>query len=172
MKNLLLFSFLAIVLVTSCKKDNYDPLEQQREEERKFNEQLAKDTVIISNFLKQKELSYQRSKEGVYYEVLEPGAGSVVYNASTKIQVKFRALLLDGTVIDESAKDTPVTYTLGDLIAGFQIGVPLIQPGGKIILYIPSGYVFGARAIVDNSGKQIAPANSNFIFELELVQAI
>ncbi|UKJ07196.1 FKBP-type peptidyl-prolyl cis-trans isomerase [Solitalea lacus] len=172
MKNLLLLPLLAFVLLISCKKDDYDPLQQQRDEQRKFDEQLGKDTVAIQGFLKQKELPYIRTSSGVYYNIVQPGTGNIIYNAGTRVQVKFRALLLDGTVVDESTINAPATYTLGDLIAGFQIGIPLIQPGGKIILYVPSGYVFGERTITDGQGKTLAPANSNFIFELELLQAI
>ncbi|MCO4293843.1 FKBP-type peptidyl-prolyl cis-trans isomerase [Solitalea sp. MAHUQ-68] len=172
MKKLLFSSLIAFILFSSCKKDDTSAIDQQREEQRKFNEQLAADTVLIKSFLNQKELPYAREKNGVYYNVIEPGQGNIVFNAYTKVQVKFKASLLDGTVVDSSTLSNPATYTLGDLITGFQIGIPLIQPGGKVILYIPSGYVFGNRSIVDDSGNVIAPANSNFIFELQLLQAI
>ncbi|POY35760.1 peptidylprolyl isomerase [Solitalea longa] len=171
MKNLLFF-LLAFVIFSSCKKDSYDPLEEQRQAQQKFNAQLAADTTLIKSFLNQHELPYLREENGVYYNIVKPGSGGIVYDASTRVQVKFKALLLDGTVVDSTTLSKPISLVLGNVIAGFQIGIPLIQPGGKVILYIPSGYAFGARSIVDDKGKVIAPANSNFIFELELLQAL
>jgi FKBP-type peptidyl-prolyl cis-trans isomerase FkpA len=52
---------------------------------------------------------------------------------------------------------------LGQLIVGWQKGLPLISSGGKITLYIPPSLGYGSAA----AGS--IPANSILIFDIELI---
>jgi FKBP-type peptidyl-prolyl cis-trans isomerase FkpA len=69
---------------------------------------------------------------------------------------------LDGTVFDQTTTQ-PLNFPLGNVIVGWQIGVPLIKKGGKIRLLIPSGYGYGQGG----SGK--IPSNAVLDFDIELV---
>ncbi|MCU0369158.1 MAG: FKBP-type peptidyl-prolyl cis-trans isomerase [Cyclobacteriaceae bacterium] len=50
----------------------------------------------------------------------------------------------------------------------FQVGLPKLPEGSKATLYIPSGLGFGTDALT--SGGITVPANSNLIYEVELVK--
>ena len=58
---------------------------------------------------------------------------------------------------------TGTTFALGGLILGWQKGIPLIQKGGSINLYIPPSLGYGANA----TGS--IPANSILVFTIQLV---
>lgn len=56
-----------------------------------------------------------------------------------------------------------ITMSLGDLIRGWQIGVPGMKEGGKRRLYIPWQLAYGAR------GRDSIPPKADLVFEMELI---
>ncbi|EOR95118.1 FKBP-type peptidyl-prolyl cis-trans isomerase [Arcticibacter svalbardensis MN12-7] len=140
-----------MVIITSCKKDEYDQAKQLATDEKLINEFVAANKIE----------NVKRTDDGLYYVIIEPGTGSVVYNANTAVNVKYSGRLLNGAVFDSNTTGT--TLTLGGLIYGWQLGIPLIQKGGKIRLLIPSYLGYGQNAIGS------IPANSVLDFDVELV---
>ena len=47
------------------------------------------------------------------------------------------------------------------------IGLQKLSAGSKAVLYIPSGFAFGADGASDGAGTSI-PANANIIVEVEI----
>jgi len=141
--------------LAACKKnepvDDYDPTPQ-----------FKADTAAISAFVKTNNISATKDASGIFYEILEPGAGSVTYQASTKITSNYEGKLLNGTVFD-TTNGTPISFILGNVIVGWQIGIQKIQKGGKIRLIIPSYYAYGTR-----SPSSLVPANSILDFTITL----
>jgi FKBP-type peptidyl-prolyl cis-trans isomerase FkpA len=88
----------------------------------------------------------------------------VTYTGSTNVKVTYTLSLLGGEVIPQPTE--PITFALGGVIVGWQIGIPLIQKGGKIRLFIPSGYAYGPRS------QGNIPANSILDFEIDLLDVI
>ncbi|MNL47460.1 FKBP-type peptidyl-prolyl cis-trans isomerase FkpA precursor [compost metagenome] len=74
--------------------------------------------------------------------------------------------VLGETKTFDSATGNTRPFTLGGLIAGWQIGIPYIQKGGKIRLFIPSQYAYG------NSAMPGIPANSVLDFNIELTEVV
>ncbi|HEY0897924.1 MAG TPA: FKBP-type peptidyl-prolyl cis-trans isomerase, partial [Sphingobacteriaceae bacterium] len=108
-------------------------------------------------------LDFQRHETGLYYQIIAPGSGELVYNANTRITVKYTGRFLNGEIFDQGNLSS---IALGDrLISGWQIGVPLIQKGGKIRILIPSVYGYGPSA----AGP--IPPNSVLDFDIELIDA-
>ncbi len=70
--------------------------------------------------------------------------------------------LVNGTVFDQTPAGANATLVLGQLIVGWQKGLPLIGTGGKITLYIPPSLGYGSSAVGS------VPANSILIFDIEL----
>jgi FKBP-type peptidyl-prolyl cis-trans isomerase FkpA len=99
---------------------------------------------------------------GLYYEVINPGSG-VNPGASSKVYVKYTGKLTNGTVFDSQNDSSKTGWLLGNLISGWQIGLPLIKKGGIIRLIIPSSMGYGCLA------AGTIPANSILYFEIELV---
>ena len=63
-----------------------------------------------------------------------------------------------------TSRQTPTQtgWTLGSLIPGWQIGLPLIQKGGEIKLIVPSSLAYGC-------GSGPLPPNSVLYFDIHLV---
>lgn len=149
---LILLSFFAMFSLSSCLKgDNFDP-----------EIQAQTDDALINKFLTDKKITAVKHSSGLYYQIIQPGSGSVTYSANTQVTAKYVGRLLSGTVFDQTTTQ-PATFRLGTVIAGWQIGVPLIQKGGKIRLFIPSGYGYGQQ------GASTIPPNSVLDFDVELV---
>ncbi len=102
-----------------------------------------------------------RHSSGMYYQILNQGSGPAP-TYSSLLYVRYTGKLLDGTVFD-SATTTPISFNLGGVILGWQIGLSLLQKGGVIRLIIPSSLAYGCR---DNGSIK---ANSILYFDVELV---
>jgi len=149
-----LLAFLMIVTALgACKRDLGISAE----------EQLAADEVRIKQFIETNNIPAVRHQSGLYYQIIEPGTGNLVYAANTSITAKYALRLLNGTTVPQPAE--PIKFTLGGVILGWQIGIPLIQKGGKIRLIVPSGYAYGSQL------RDGIPANSILDFDIELVDA-
>lgn len=149
---LLLLSFIAIFSLSSCLKgDNFDP-----------EVQAKADDALIVKFLADKNITATKHSSGLYYQIIAPGSGNITYSGNTEVSAKYVGRLLNGNIFDQRVTE-PVSFKLGGVIVGWQIGVPLIQKGGKIRLFIPSGYAYG------NQGAGTIPPNSVLDFDIELV---
>lgn len=74
------------------------------------------------------------------------------------------ALCADGTIF-QSSKDMgrPVTFSLAQVIQGWQQGVPGMKVGGTRRLIIPAKLAYGAQSPSPN-----IPVNSALVFDIEL----
>ena len=98
---------------------------------------------------------------GFFYEIGSPGSGTTVASVCSTITVKYSAYLTNGTKVDENL--TGYSTFLGQLILGWQKGIPLIKAGGSISLYLPPSLGYGANAVGS------IPANSILVFNIQLV---
>jgi FKBP-type peptidyl-prolyl cis-trans isomerase FkpA len=99
----------------------------------------------------------------LHYIIKAPGSGDAFPSLASDITINYKGYLLDGTVFDEN---TNITFALNRLIRGWQQGIPLIKPGGEIMLLIPSELGYGAN----RSGS--IPGNSVLIFEIDLISFV
>jgi FKBP-type peptidyl-prolyl cis-trans isomerase len=131
-----------------------------------FEEQLKKDKEIINTYIVSKGVNAPTDPNdyGVRYSYTSVGTGiTPIVDDSVKVNYTLRLLPSEVQIEKTTA---PVTFLLGRLIPGWQIGLPLIKEGSVAKLYIPSGWGYGAYP----SGS--IPANSNLIFEIELLKVI
>lgn len=145
---ILIVLFLAVGAFSSCKKEDYEP-----------EKQLAVDDALIKDFIAKNSIVAIKHNSGIYYQIIAPGSGNFNYTGGTQVTVNYEGRLLNGSVFD---KNTGATFSLGGLIAGWQIGIPLIQRGGKIRLLIPSTLAYMNQARVG------IPENSVLDFTIEL----
>jgi hypothetical protein len=76
-------------------------------------------------------------------------------------------MLMDGTVFDEETnRNVGMEFRLGrDLvIQGWDQGLKLLKPGGKILLIIPPSLAYGTRG-----DPPKIPGNASLVFEVELL---
>lgn len=124
----------------------------------------ASETTSVENYLASANITgAQKHPSGFYYKITQTGTGSAVVNLCSAITIKYVGKLTNGTVFDQTTGAETRTFILGELIPGWQKGIPLISSGGKITLYIPPSLAYGSAP------RGAIPANSILIFDIELV---
>ena len=146
----LLFAFITLFLL-SCEKGLTD------------EQQLQADIEAIKDYLADRNLTADSTPSGLHYIITTPGSGGHPTLAST-VTVNYVGNLLKNEKIFDQTTGTPRTFLLGNLIQGWQEGIPLLQKGGKGTFFVPSALGYGPSG----SGGSI-PANAPLIFEIELV---
>ena len=121
-----------------------------------FNEFLAirqqivvqKNREIEIEFLAENALKpgVQVSSSGLQYEIVNEG-NEVRAALSDTVFVKYRGVLIDGTVFDETEGDA-IPIVLDKVIEGWQEGLPLIGEGGVIFLYVPAKLGYGDEGLM------------------------
>ena len=105
---------------------------------------------------------------GLKYEDLVVGNGALAENGMVAV-VNYTGWLTDGTKFD-SSYDRGQTFAFrigaGQVIAGWDQGIPGMRVGGKRRLTIPPSLAYGNRAVGS------IPANSTLVFEVELVSIV
>ncbi len=149
----IVFVFVLAFLFYSCEEE-----ESPRERAEK---QAAKDEGIIKQYLEDNSLDAMKDPSGLYYFIEEPGAGDFP-EVTDSVVVKYKGYLTDGTIFDQTG-DKEVTFLLRDLILGWQIGIPKLQPGGNGTFLLPSALGYGSVSV------GIIPSNSVLVFDIELV---
>jgi len=123
-------------------------------------------------------LAWSLAPKGYGLTVLEAGEGPTP-SADDVIFVNYVGKLADGTVFDQS-QPLPIPVEgvfpegnplpLGNMIPGFTEGALQMQKGGKYELRIPPSEGYGDEPRTDpQTGEVIIPANSELIFEVELI---
>jgi FKBP-type peptidyl-prolyl cis-trans isomerase len=104
---------------------------------------------------------------------LRVGTGTTAVNGSV-VTVTYTGWLYDGSKtdnkglqFDSSVGLTPFTFTLGagQVIAGWELGVPGMNVGGLRRLVVPPNLAYG------QGRNNIIPPNATLIFEIELLEA-
>ncbi len=157
MKKIATLFLFSLLFVASCSKDDDKPCG------------YAESTIVapqseinaVQAYLGTNGIAATQHPSGLFYVIETPGAGATA-GLCNNVSVKYVGKLTNGTIFDQTT-GSPATFVLGQLIVGWQKGLPLIKPGGKIKLYIPPSLGYGATA----NGP--IPANSILIFEMELV---
>jgi FKBP-type peptidyl-prolyl cis-trans isomerase FkpA len=147
---ILLGLFLIAGVFSSCSKDGYNA-----------EKQAEIDEALIVDFIAKNNILAKRDASGLYYEIITQGSGATVINSSN-VTVNYEGKLLNGSVFDKSS--SAVSFPLGNLIKGWQIGIPLIQKGGKIRLLVPSALAYGNSSPSNSIAK-----NSVLYFTIELI---
>ena len=96
---------------------------------------------------------------------IEEGAGAQAETGDV-ITVHYTGVLEDGTKFDSSYdRGEPITIQIGagQVIQGWELGIPGMRIGEKRKLTIPSELAYGAQ------GRPGIPPNATLIFEVELV---
>lgn len=118
----------------------------------------------LATYLNNNSINAVKHGSNMYYQIINPGSGGYPDQCSN-IQISYSGKLTNGNVFDAQNN---VIFTLGSLIEGWKIGLPLIQKGGRIKLYIPPTLGYGAVDVKDNSNNVIIPGNSILVFDITL----
>ena len=123
----------------------------------------AQDAFLNENI---KQADWEKTAEGLQYHVEKRVSGNPAMPApGSRVTVHYEGRLINGSVFDSSySRDQPATFPLGDVIQGWQIGVPMMRKGEIWHFAIPAALGYGER----NSGR--IPAGSTLLFKVELLE--
>lgn len=127
----------------------------------------AAEQKTLTDYLAANQIVATKDSSGMYYQVITPGSANISPVLCSQIQIKYSGKLINGTVFDHNDN---AFFVLGSLIEGWKRGIPLIQKGGQIRLYIPPTLGYGSSDIKDNTtGQVVIPGNSILIFDITLI---
>jgi FKBP-type peptidyl-prolyl cis-trans isomerase len=105
--------------------------------------------------------------DGLKYWDVKEGTGAEVGKYS-KIKVHYTGWLTTGKVFDTSKKENrPFETALGDVVPGWQFGLPGMKVGGVRRLLIPGKLAYGSRGFGD-----LIPPHATLVFEVELLDVL
>ncbi len=115
----------------------------------------------MAGFASSNGLTMTEHSSGLQYQIISAGVGATA-TLTSEVSVRYTGKMMDGSVF-ETVTGTPVKFTLGQVIPGWQLAIPLIQEGGLIRVLIPSSLAYGC------TGSGSIPGNSVLYFEIQLV---
>ncbi len=130
---------------------------EKREAEEKATQKALLDKVAAG---------YEETTSGLRYQILQKGEGKKATKGAG-VSVHYKGQLLDGTVFDSSYKrKQPIDFNVGvgQVIAGWDEGIQLLQVGDKARFVIPSDLAYGAAG-----AGGVIPPNATLIFDVELM---
>ena len=157
MRKLLLPIFIFLFFIGCGKKDTVC----------NFNDSTvvapSSEVASVQAYLSSNNITATAHPSGLYYQIIAQGGGTSVVNLCSNVSVTYVGKLSNGTIFDQTSPNSPVTFQLGQVIVGWQKGVPLINSGGTIRLFIPPSLGYGNRV------QGPIPANSILIFDITIV---
>lgn len=146
--------FLAAVFLAACSpNDSSAPVQPE----------TSVETQVWASSLNINLSAMTKLPSGIYILDQVVGAGATLTGTPT-VRVFYNGFLANGSKFDGNVGNaSPVSFGLGGLIPGWQIGMQGMKVGGKRRLVIPSAMGYGTVA----NGP--IPANANLVFDIELV---
>ncbi len=149
MKNLF-WALLLPVFVLSCKKETGCP---------EVNAQAPLAEVdALRSYISGNSITAKEDPRGFFYSIDKLGTGFYP-TVCAGVSVNYVGKLTNGTQFDTG---TNVKFSLSQLILGWQLGLPLINEGGAMTLYLPPSLAYGSNAVGN------IPANSILTFTITL----
>ena len=135
---------------------------------RGLTQTFAGDSLSIEGFLSNKNLKAEKTREGIFFSMITEGAGELPKQGDY-VKIRYVGKLLSGKVFDESPKDEPYVFQLGNgqVIEGWNKAIQKLKIGTKATLYIPAYLAYGSDGIAST-----IPPNSPLIYDIELVEVM
>ncbi|HEX8059586.1 MAG TPA: FKBP-type peptidyl-prolyl cis-trans isomerase [Cyclobacteriaceae bacterium] len=124
--------------------------------------QIGKDTVIIDNYLKSKNVKASRLPSGIRYIIKTKGEGKPPVEGDF-IGMRYSGQFLDGT--EFGSGDVVFTLNKHDVIAGWDQITAIMKKGTVLTAFIPSTLAYGRDGRPGHPG--IAP-DAILVYEMEL----
>ena len=159
---ILLAALIALTLGSCMKEDSNAPLDAAVE-------QVTREQYYIREYLRtnRQDSGLIVHPSGMCYKIIEHGNSRDFITAENVPVVVFERSVFPTGKILESSLGLPTSFDgrkLKDHILGWQIGLPIVSKGGRIIMYIPSALGFGITGI-----PGIIPPNTILICDVTLV---
>ena len=164
MKKILSGLIVASVIIAGCvKSDTKCPYNDSKVIAPASEIQALKDSLDSNH------ITATQNAAGFFYTINQQGTGVAVTNLCSNVTVTYKGSFFNGKVFDSTAINQVATLQLGQVIIGWQKGLPLVSKGGDITLYIPPSLGYGTNPSTDAYGKVVVPANSYLIFKVHVI---
>lgn len=140
--------------------------------DKEIEQQKNREVASLQQYLDKKGIKAQRTKNGAFVEITNPGDPNLKADSGKLAMVMYRGYLQDGEKVFDTNMDTskghtdpiPVVVGAHRVIEGWDEALPYFGKGSKGKIYIPSSLGYGMRG----AGADI-PANANLVFDIEVV---
>lgn len=124
------------------------------------------ETFLAANATKEGVVS---RPSGLQYKIIEAGTGKSP-NPTDKVTIKYRSSFVDGREFDSAyRRDKPVTFRVGDSIAGWSEGIQMMKEGAKWQFFVPANLAYGEKGTSGKKRKGGIPPNTALVFDVELI---
>ncbi|HMG67163.1 MAG TPA: FKBP-type peptidyl-prolyl cis-trans isomerase [Chitinophagaceae bacterium] len=148
---------------------NEEILDQGRQQKEMAGEKTKEDKEI-QDFLAANKIDAQKTSNGVYYVISNPGTG-LQADSGRIASMNYRGTTFKGQTFDTNMDSSfhhtgAYQFPVGahSVIPGLDEGVRFLKKGGKAKFYVPAVLAYGPNPVVQG-GKPY----ENLIFEIELV---
>jgi len=110
---------------------------------------------------------FEKTDSGLHYKIIQKGDGATPEKGQT-VSVHYKGMFADGDVFDSSYKrGKPIDFPvgMGNVIAGWDEGILLLQVGDKARFVIPSDLAYGAQG-----AGGVIPPHATLVFDVELME--
>ena len=147
-----MFVLAAGLLAVGCKKEEEEPCVEVTPNVPPF------EITTLRSYIQNNNITATEDSRGFFYRIETQGTGARP-NQCSEIVIDYVGKLTTGGTFDSR---TNMSFSLRNLISGWRVGLPLINTGGRIVLYLPPSLGYGSSA----SGS--IPPNSILIFTIDL----
>lgn len=149
------------------KNDN----DKSADQKKTYDAFAANEVLVVEKYVKEKNISAQKTPSGAFVEVKNPGTGNNI-DSGKYVTVNYTGTTFSGTKFDSNT-DTAFHHTeplgfvvgAGQMIKGFDEGVKMMKPGSSARLYIPSLLAYGERP-----GSPLIKPFEHLIFDVQVLE--
>jgi FKBP-type peptidyl-prolyl cis-trans isomerase len=109
---------------------------------------------------------FDKTDSGLHYKIIQKGDGAKPISGQT-VAVHYKGMLPEGTTFDSSYdRGNPIEFPIGmgQVIAGWDEGIMLLNKGDKARFVIPSDLGYG-----EQGAGGVIPPNATLVFDVELM---
>ena len=146
--------------------EKFNAVEAFRTFEGAREKRIAEERAAKEGELDKLAAGFEKTKSGLRYQIIQKGNGKKAEKGNM-VSVHYKGQLADGTVFDSSYKrKEPIAFQVGvgQVIAGWDEGICLLNVGDKARLVIPSDLGYGS-----SGAGGVIPPNATLVFDVELV---
>ena len=127
--------FLVVATLSSCNLDSVE-------------EQTNNNELDIQNYIKQRNLTMQKSAEGLDYQLNTTGSTGKLKNLGDLVTFHYKLTLLDGTLVDSTsrARDISRSSVWGLSETVFTLPLSMLKEGESGVFLLPSALAFGGSS--------------------------
>jgi len=174
MKTGFVYITLASAILFSCGPKEVEENNQKYIDANELKKQLEavqKPSIVMENdniesYIKQHQLQMQTTGTGLRYAIVKENAKGKQLLSMDEVTVKYKVMLLDGTLCYSSEKTGPkkVKIDMDNVEDGVHQGLKLMKEGEKAIFILPSHLAHGLTG--DND---LIPPKASVYYEIEVL---